>query len=106
MAKIKEHSVQVREKVVQFHMKGEGYDKISMRLDIPKSTVRAIIEKHAAEGHILNKMGRGRKRFYLRGRKYEWSDLLIAILVLLLRTFWLRRLTPTLVSHAEHLVEF
>lgn len=62
MAKTKEHSADLRKRVVNFHQAGEGYDKISKRLDIPKSTVRAIIKKFASEGHVHNKEGRGRKR--------------------------------------------
>jgi len=62
MAKIKEYSVDLRKRVVTSHQAGEGYDRISKKLDIPKSSVRAIIKKFATEGHVHNIEGRGRKR--------------------------------------------
>ena len=62
MAKTKEYSVDLRKRVVDSHKAGEGYDKISKKLDVPKSSVRAIIKKFAAEGHVHNKEGRCRKR--------------------------------------------
>lgn len=62
MVKRKEHSEDLRKRVVACHVNGEGYDKISKKLNLPKSTVRAIIKKNATEGHVKNKTGRGRKR--------------------------------------------
>ena len=62
MVKTKEHSVDLSNRVVDSHIKGEGYDKISKKLVIPKSTVRAIIKKYSSDGHVSNKTGRGRKR--------------------------------------------
>ena len=52
----------LRKRVVDSHQGGEGYDKISKKLNIPKSSVREIIKKFATEGHFHNKEGRGRKR--------------------------------------------
>ena len=62
MAKSKEYSVDFRKRVVDSHQKGDGYDKVAKKLDIPKSSVRGIIKKFNAEGHVHNKEGRGRKR--------------------------------------------
>ena len=62
MVKSKEHSEDLRKRVVACHMNGEGYDKISKKLNLPRSTVRAIIKKYSSEGHVKNKTGRGRKR--------------------------------------------
>ena len=44
MVKTKEHSEDLRKCVVAFHDKGEGYDKISKKLSLPKSTILAIIK--------------------------------------------------------------
>ncbi|MBN3278876.1 TCB1 transposase, partial [Polyodon spathula] len=43
--KIKEHSTEVRDKVIQMHRLGKGYKIISKCLDIPVSTVGSIIRK-------------------------------------------------------------
>ena len=45
--------------VVDLHKCGNGYKKISKRLNIPLSTVRAIIKKFKRYGTIENLMGRG-----------------------------------------------
>ena len=62
MVKTKEHSEDLRKRVIAIHSKGEGYDKISKRLNLPKSTVRAIVKKFKSQGHVMNLHGRGRKR--------------------------------------------
>ena len=54
MAKTKEYSVDLRKRVGDSHQGGEGYDKISKKLNIRKSSVRRIIEKFATEGHVHN----------------------------------------------------
>ena len=43
--KTKEHSTEVRDKVIQMHRLGKGYKIISKCLDIPVSTVGSIIRK-------------------------------------------------------------
>ena len=45
--------------VVDLHKCGNGYKKISKRLNIPLSTVRAIIKKFKRYGTVENVMGRG-----------------------------------------------
>lgn len=62
MVKTKEHSEDIRKLVVACHTNGEGYDKISKKLNLPKSTVRAIINKFKSHDHVMNLEGRGRKR--------------------------------------------
>ena len=62
MAKTIEYSVDLRKRIVDSHQGGEGYDKISKKLNIAKYSVRGIIKKFATEGHVHNKEGRGRKR--------------------------------------------
>ena len=54
MVKTKEHS----DDVVACYVKEEGYDKISKKLSLPKSTVQAIIKKHKSVGHIKSIEGR------------------------------------------------
>jgi len=62
MVKTKEHSEDLRKRVIACHSKGEGYDTISKKLILPKSTVRAIVQKFKSQGHVMNLEGRGRKR--------------------------------------------
>ena len=62
MTKTKEYSMDLRKRVVHSHQGGEGYNKISKNLNIPKSSVRGIIKRFATEGHVRNKEGRGRNR--------------------------------------------
>lgn len=60
MKKTKELAVQKRQMVVDLHKCGNGYKKIHKRLNIPLSTVRAIIKKFKRYGTVENLMGRGR----------------------------------------------
>ena len=62
MVKTKKHSEDLRKRVIAFHYKGEGYDKISKRLSLPKYTVQAIVQKFKLQGHVMNLHGRGRKK--------------------------------------------
>uniref|UniRef100_A0AAZ3S797 Transposase Tc1-like domain-containing protein n=1 Tax=Oncorhynchus tshawytscha TaxID=74940 RepID=A0AAZ3S797_ONCTS len=57
MKKTKELTVQKRQTVVDLHKPGNGYK----RLNIPLSTVRAIIRKFKRYGTVENLMGRGGK---------------------------------------------
>ena len=59
MGKTKEHSVEVRQKVVELQKSGKGYKKISKQLKIPISTIRAIVKKFKATGDVRNQPGRG-----------------------------------------------
>src|SRR4029434_7754176 len=59
MGKTKEHSVEVRQKVVELQISGKGYKKISYQLKIPISTIRAIVKKFKATGDVRNQPGRG-----------------------------------------------
>ena len=54
MVKTKEHSEDLRKRVIACHSKGEGYDTISKKLILPKSTVRAIVQKFKSQGHVMN----------------------------------------------------
>ena len=45
MAKTKEYSVDLRKRIVDSHQGGEGYDKISKKLNIAKYSVRGIIKR-------------------------------------------------------------
>ena len=60
LKKTKELAVQKRQMVVDLHKCGNGYKKICKRLNIPLSTVRAIIKKFKRYGTVENLMGRGR----------------------------------------------
>lgn len=62
MAKIKEHSFEVRQKIVNAHKQGSGYKSISKRFEVPVSTVRNIIKKYGVFKTIQNLTGRGRKK--------------------------------------------
>lgn len=62
MAKVKEHSFDVRQKIVDAHMSGSGYKTISKRFEVPVSTVRNIIKKYGAFNTVQNLTGRGRKK--------------------------------------------
>ena len=57
MVKTKENSEDIRKLVVACHTNDEGYDKISKKLNLPKSTVRAIIKKFRSQGHVMNLEG-------------------------------------------------
>ena len=62
IVKTKELSEDLRKRVIACHSKGEGYDTISKKVILPKSTVRAIVQKFKSQGHTMNLEGRGRKR--------------------------------------------
>src|SRR4029434_2944205 len=59
MGKTKEHSVEVRQKVVELQKSRKGYKKISKQLKIPISTIRAIVKKFKVTGDVRNQPGRG-----------------------------------------------
>ena len=62
----------LRKRVVDSHQGGEGYDKISKKLNIPNSPhVRGIIKKLITAGHVQNKEGRCRKR--ILSERAEWK---------------------------------
>ena len=50
MAKTKQLSVYVRQKMVNFHKLGKGYGTISKCLDIPQSIVQSIVNKLKGSG--------------------------------------------------------
>ncbi|XP_059809494.1 activating transcription factor 7-interacting protein 1-like isoform X6 [Hypanus sabinus] len=58
--KTKEHSKQLREKVIEKHKSGDGYKKISKSLNIPWSTVKSIIKKWKEYGAAVNLPRTGR----------------------------------------------
>ncbi|XP_072127656.1 activating transcription factor 7-interacting protein 1-like isoform X7 [Mobula birostris] len=58
--KTKEHSTQLREKVIEKHKSGDGYKKISKSLNIPWSTVKSIIKKWKEYGAAVNLPRTGR----------------------------------------------
>ncbi|MGH0141204.1 UNVERIFIED_CONTAM: hypothetical protein FKN15_002548 [Acipenser sinensis] len=60
--KTKEHSTEVRDKVIQMHRLGKGYKIISKCLDIPVSTVGSIIKK-------WNHPGNAKKRSSLKTQR-------------------------------------
>jgi len=62
MARRKELSVDLREKIVQLYDDGNGYKKISKMLHVPISTIRSIIKKKMETGTVENVGLRGRKR--------------------------------------------
>ncbi|MBN3310347.1 NECA1 protein, partial [Amia calva] len=61
MKKTKELSVQKRQMVVDLHKSGNGYKKIHKLLNLPLSTVRAIINKFKRYGTVKNLTGRTHK---------------------------------------------
>uniref|UniRef100_A0AAZ1XAG2 Sleeping Beauty transposase HTH domain-containing protein n=1 Tax=Oreochromis aureus TaxID=47969 RepID=A0AAZ1XAG2_OREAU len=58
--KSKEHTRQVRDKVIEKFKVGLGYKKISQALNIPRSTVQAIIQKWKEYGTTVNLPRQGR----------------------------------------------
>ena len=58
--KTKEHSKQLREKIIEKYKSGDGYKKISNSLDIPPSSVKSIIKKWKEYGTCLNLPRAGR----------------------------------------------
>lgn len=61
MVKTKEHSNDVRKKIIDFYEIGLSYGEISKRLDISRSTVQSIIKKFKQVQTTENLPGRGRK---------------------------------------------
>lgn len=62
MAKTKEISQQVREKIVLCYQEGQGYKKIAERLRVSRDTVKSIVKKFKEHGTVKNLPGRGRKQ--------------------------------------------
>uniref|UniRef100_A0A803KA97 Transposase Tc1-like domain-containing protein n=1 Tax=Xenopus tropicalis TaxID=8364 RepID=A0A803KA97_XENTR len=58
--KSKEHTRQVRDKVIEKFKAGLGYKKISKALNIPRSTVQVIIQKWKEYGTTVNLPRQGR----------------------------------------------
>ena len=58
--KTKEHSEQLREKVIEKYKSGEGYKKMSKALNIPWSSVKSIIKKWKEYGTCVNLPRAGR----------------------------------------------
>ena len=64
MAKTRELSTDLRQKIIDSHKKGKGYRKISKELDLSLSTVGNIIRKYKNSEHAvanLPRSGRPRK---------------------------------------------
>ena len=61
MAKKKELSEDLRQRLVCAHSKGKGYKAISKQYDVPVSTVQSIINKYKKFNTVKNLSGRGRK---------------------------------------------
>ena len=62
MAKKKELSEDLRERLVHAHSEGKGYKTISKQYDVPVATVQSIINKRKKFNTVKNLSGRGRKR--------------------------------------------
>ena len=62
MAKKKELSEDLRERLVHAHSEGKGYKTISKQYDVPVATVQSIIYKRKKFNTVKNLSGRGRKR--------------------------------------------
>ncbi|CAB3995343.1 Transposable element Tcb1 transposase [Paramuricea clavata] len=60
MGKAKEHSIELRQRIVDFHKTGSSLGKISRRLKIPKQSVATIVRKYKSVGmiHTLPRSGR------------------------------------------------
>ena len=58
--KTKEHSGQLREKVIEKYKSGEGYKKMSKALNIPWNSVKSIIKKWKEYGTCVNLARAGR----------------------------------------------
>lgn len=61
-AKRREYSVELREQCVAMHQRGDGYRRIGQALDMPHTTVRAIVEKVTRTGSVLPAPRSGRPR--------------------------------------------
>lgn len=61
MVKTKELSVDLRQKIINFHKSKHSYGDISKRLGIPRSTVQYVIKKFKQFGTVESLPGRGRK---------------------------------------------
>lgn len=61
MPKTKEISLELRQKIVEAHDKGQGYTTISKRFTVSRTAVRCIIAKYKETNSVKNKPGRGRK---------------------------------------------
>lgn len=63
MAKTREHSEELKKKVIDAYQSGEGYKKISKRFFLPRTTVMSIIHKWKESGttSVLPRSGRPRK---------------------------------------------
>src|SRR4029434_7582182 len=58
--KTKEHSEQLREKVIEKYKSGEGYKKMSKALNIPWKSVKSILKKWKEYGTCVNLPRAGR----------------------------------------------
>ena len=61
MGKGKELTNEKRQMVVDLHKSGNGYKTIAKKLNLPVTTIRAIIKKFKTTGTVVNLPGRGRK---------------------------------------------
>lgn len=61
MAKKKELSNDLRNKIVNSHKEGLGYKAISKKFNVPTSTIQSIIKKFKTFNTVENVIGRGRK---------------------------------------------
>ncbi|KAI4903754.1 hypothetical protein NFI96_023333, partial [Prochilodus magdalenae] len=58
----KELSQDIRNRIIDKHVKGKGYKTISKQLDVPLTTVAYIIQKFRIHGTVAHLPGRGRRR--------------------------------------------
>lgn len=61
-AKRGEYSIELRQQCVAMHAQGNGYRRIGQALDMPHTTVRAIVEKVQRTGSVLPAARSGRPR--------------------------------------------
>ena len=62
MLKVKEHSLQLRNKIVNEYQAGKRYEKILMQLSVPISFMKLIIKKWKEQGEVINKPRMGAPR--------------------------------------------
>ena len=60
--KKKEHSPDLRSRVIQHFLNGDSYTDIAEKVLIPRPTIQSIIQKYKKTRCVLNLSGRGRKR--------------------------------------------
>lgn len=62
MGRQKELSIDLREKIVEAHKKGDGYKTISKRFSVARSTVRHTIQRFRSSGAVVSRPRSGRPK--------------------------------------------